>query len=211
MKWGVSRRLVPSDVLVSLQAAEPVRRGQLEVRERNPVRTVSLADVEAVLPHLPRGLAGVIRFQLHTGCRPGEALIARECDIDASDEVWEYRPATHKTEHCDQSRVILLGPNAQDVVNDYLTSDPADPLFASKLGTPYRRDSYRTVLHRACRKVGIAPWNPNRLRHRFGTLVRQQFGLEEAQVVLGHAHAYVTEVYAERDLAKAREVAAAIG
>jgi hypothetical protein len=37
------------------------------------------------------------------------------------------------------------------------------------------------------------------------------FGLEAAQVSLGHSQARVTEVYAERDLTLATKVATAIG
>jgi hypothetical protein len=54
-------------------------------------------------------------------------------------------------------------------------------------------------------------WSPNRLRHTKATEIRKQFGLEAAQVILGHAAADVTQVYAERDAEKAREVARQIG
>ncbi|WP_417737272.1 tyrosine-type recombinase/integrase [Rosistilla oblonga] len=54
-------------------------------------------------------------------------------------------------------------------------------------------------------------WSPNRLRHTRGTEIRKQFGLEAAQVILGHAAADVTQIYAERDAEKAREVARKIG
>lgn len=50
-------------------------------------------------------------------------------------------------------------------------------------------------------------WAPNQLRHTRGTEVRKRFGLEAAQVILGHAAANVTQIYAERDADKAREVA----
>ena len=54
-------------------------------------------------------------------------------------------------------------------------------------------------------------WSPNQLRHAAGTDVRRQFGLEAAQVVLGHAKADVTQVYAERDQALAAEIMRKIG
>jgi hypothetical protein len=54
-------------------------------------------------------------------------------------------------------------------------------------------------------------WHPNQLRHAHATEVRKRFGLEAAQVALGHAQANVTQVYAERDSALAAKVAAAIG
>lgn len=54
-------------------------------------------------------------------------------------------------------------------------------------------------------------WHPNQLRHTHGTRVRREYGLEAAQVVLGHARADVTQVYAEADLTQAIRVAAEIG
>jgi integrase len=54
-------------------------------------------------------------------------------------------------------------------------------------------------------------WYPNRLRHTFGTRVRKGHGLEAVQALLGHAHANVTEIYAERNIDLAVSVAAKIG
>lgn len=54
-------------------------------------------------------------------------------------------------------------------------------------------------------------WHPNQLRHAAATAVRAQYGLEAAQTVLGHAKADVTQIYAERNLATAREVMREIG
>lgn len=61
------------------------------------------------------------------------------------------------------------------------------------------------------RKAGVEKWTPNQLRHTAGTDVRQKYGLEGAQVHLGHSQANVTEVYAERDLTKAIKIAREIG
>lgn len=54
-------------------------------------------------------------------------------------------------------------------------------------------------------------WSPNRLRHSAATEIRKRFGLEAAQVILGHASADVTQVYAERDLQKAVEIMREVG
>ena len=91
----------------------------------------------------------------------------------------------------------------------------------------YDTAAYRRAIHYACDRAfppeselkGEAlrqwrsdhRWSPNRLRHTRGTEVRNKFGLEHAQVYLGHAAADVTQVYAERDQAKAVEVARKIG
>ena len=54
-------------------------------------------------------------------------------------------------------------------------------------------------------------WSPLQLRHTAATEIRARFSLEAAQTVLGHAKADVTQIYAERDLVKARTVMAEIG
>lgn len=54
-------------------------------------------------------------------------------------------------------------------------------------------------------------WHPNQLRHNAATRLRKDFGLDVAQVVLGHATLAVTQVYAEKDVASAREVMSRVG
>ncbi len=54
-------------------------------------------------------------------------------------------------------------------------------------------------------------WSPNQLRHTAATRIRKDFGLEAAQVILGHAAADVTQIYAERNADKAREVIRQMG
>ncbi len=96
-----------------------------------------------------------------------------------------------------------------------------------KPGERYSTASYRRAVHRACDLADaqahreqtklmaenrvIPRWGPNRLRHTAGTKIRKQFGLEAAQVTLGHSRADVTQVYAERDMAKAAAVMSEVG
>jgi integrase len=62
-----------------------------------------------------------------------------------------------------------------------------------------------------CAGAAVPHWCPNQLRHNFATLARRQYGLEAAQVALGHSRADVTQIYAERDLSLALKVAAEVG
>ncbi|HEX3655211.1 MAG TPA: site-specific integrase [Pirellulales bacterium] len=94
-------------------------------------------------------------------------------------------------------------------------------------GSRYTTASYRRAIHRACDKADlkahnerpdvadderIVPrWSPNRLRHTAGTEIRKRFGLEAAQVALGHSRADVTQIYAERDLSKAAAIMSEVG
>ncbi len=80
-----------------------------------------------------------------------------------------------------------------------------------KPGERYNRNAYLHAVHRACRKAGIPTWAPNQLRHSTGTDLRTRYGLEAAQVVLGHSKADVTQIYAERDLAKAAAIMREVG
>lgn len=80
----------------------------------------------------------------------------------------------------------------------------------------YDSDSYRRAITygiQKARKAGvqIAGWHPHRLRHSCGTEVRKKYGIEAAQVMLGHTTANVTEIYAERNLKLAVSVAKEIG
>jgi integrase len=60
--------------------------------------------------------------------------------------------------------------------------------------------------------VRLVPrWHPYQLRHSAATEVRKKFGLEAAQVILGHARADTTQIYAERDDSKARAIMAEVG
>jgi len=55
-------------------------------------------------------------------------------------------------------------------------------------------------------------WHPHQLRHNAATRIRRQFGLEAAQLVLGHSSAVVTDaVYAERDMTKVADVIRRVG
>jgi integrase len=65
--------------------------------------------------------------------------------------------------------------------------------------------------HRIAHAMGTAEllptWHPHQLRHTAATRIRKEHGLEAARVVLGHAGAAVTELYAEIDHEKARWIA----
>ena len=50
-----------------------------------------------------------------------------------------------------------------------------------------------------------------RLRHTAGTTYRREGDFESAKIILGHRSDSVTEIYAERDAQKAREIVARIG
>lgn len=85
----------------------------------------------------------------------------------------------------------------------------ADP--KRRPGARFTSGTYKKAVERACQKAGVAVWSPNQLRHLAGTRFRAEFGLETTRVLLGHASAATSEIYAEADRAKAAAAAAAVG
>jgi len=75
----------------------------------------------------------------------------------------------------------------------------------------YDSHAYLNAVRRGCEKAGVPHWHPNQLRHSVATKIRKLYGLEAAQVLLGHSRADVTQVYAERDESVAVRLAAEIG
>lgn len=79
------------------------------------------------------------------------------------------------------------------------------------LGAMYSSDAYRWAIELACSRARVPVFSPNQIRHTYATRVRREYGPEAAQVLLGHAKANTTELYAERDLDKAIAIAKKIG
>jgi integrase len=91
----------------------------------------------------------------------------------------------------------------------------------------YDEASCRRAIKRACAKadnlaheeqpavsfdeVIIPTWHPHQLRHNAATSLRREYGVELARIILGHATAFTTEIYAEVDQQQAIEVIAKIG
>lgn len=87
----------------------------------------------------------------------------------------------------------------------------AKPEPKKQPGERYTSRSYASAVEKACKKGKVPHWHPNQIRHTFATRAHKQHGLEAAQVLLGHARADVTQVYAERNLDLAVNVAAQLG
>ncbi|QJW98538.1 tyrosine-type recombinase/integrase [Frigoriglobus tundricola] len=244
-KWGVSEELVPADVLARLASVTGLQRGRSEAHDPEPVAPVTDAQVDVILPLVPRGVRGLILFQRYTGARPGEAVALRMKDIDTSGAVWTYSPTAHKNAWRGKRRTIAIGPRGRQLLEEFKPSDPNAPVFPTTDNTAYTVSGYRQAIERACDRAFPPPtplsqgedetaaewrarlseeqrekltawqkehrWYPNQIRHTFATAARRLFGLEGAQVALGHSKADTTQIYAERDHALSAKVASEIG
>ncbi len=208
-RWGVETNLVPVEVLQRLLTVPGLSLGRTEAREEEPVLPVAREHVEAVLVVARPVLASMIRLQLLGSMRPEDVVRMRGEDIDRTAEPWLYRPWRHKMEHKGRSRVIPLGPQARAILTPLLAARPEGWLFPSRVRHTGHLTvaGYRRGIGRACLRAGVPHWYPLMLRHTGLTEVRAKYGLEGAQMIAGHAHAQVTEIYATSSLDLAKKIA----
>ncbi len=117
-----------------------------------------------------------------------------------------------------EQRKTRVQPSQRDRSKPHPRRTPADR---------YSRDSYRRAIQRACDVADwetkrarelpadsdriIPRWHPHQLRHNYGTMIRRQFGIESARIMLGHRSVPMAELYSEVDRGKAREIVEKIG
>ena len=243
--WGTENELVPVTVSQALRMVRGLQKGRSAVKEGKGVRSVAEEVIEKTLARCSKMIRDMVLVQWLTSIRPNEIVRLKASDIDRSDDVWVCRPDSHKTQHHNKCRQIVIGPKAQAILAPYLLKHSSDEYLFSpreavkerldelrlnrkskvqpsqisrrtanpkvKPGKRYLVGSYRHAIHRACERAGVELWSPNQLRHSMGTLIRRDFGLDAAQAILGHSNAKVTEIYAELDLEKAKEIIRKIG
>lgn len=199
-RWAVESELVPPIVCHGLRAVPGLRRGRSKVRETEPVKPIPEVHIEAVRPHVNARVWGLIQIQVLTGCRPGEAVAMRGCDLDVSGRIWAYRPSSHKTEHHGKERIIYLGPRAQQVVRQFLTTDLNAYLFS-----PAKAEATRKREMRAHRKTPMTPIH--RARAEAARSRRRQRAPRDHYDVASYRRA-ITRACDQADLAakKAKEV-----
>jgi integrase len=96
-------------------------------------------------------------------------------------------------------------------IRDHYTTDTYHPAVThgiAQQATPRIDPPYRVAKFRA---AGLVYWTPHQLRHAKAQMIRDQFGLEAAQAVLGHSSLTATQIYAKKRLDLAKELAAKCG
>lgn len=233
-RWAVVRGYVKLDVASALELLPDLRKRQTVAPDHPPVKPVHPALVQATLPHLPQIVADLVRVQLYSGMRPGEAVLLRPADIDRNwrefggVRIWLYTMDAHKTDWKGRAKQVPLGPLAQAALAPYLDRDPQSycyspyevrldwcrryrrkPHFGASRypGKHYTTQSYGHCIRTVCDRVLLPCWSPNQLRHAAATLIESELGREDARCVLGHDTPTTTAVYAESVERAARAVA----
>ena len=214
-KWAAGEELIPANTWHSLQAVEPLKYGRSAAKEHDDVKPAPQAHIDKVRREVSAPVRAMIELQLLAGMRCGEVRIMRGCDLDMTGQTWQYRPEHRKTEHHGKDRCIVLGPQAIEIVRPLLKHDLSACLFRSShhaATTPcYTRDSYYRAIASACQRAGVPRWIPGQLRHNVATRIRKAYGIQAAQVLLGHSKLETTQTYAKRNLSQIREIMGGIG
>jgi integrase len=214
-RWAVTEDLCEPATLERLRALEALRRGR-GGKERPAVRPVSWETVQATVEHMTDMGRSMVLVGWYSGARPGEITSLSTGIIDTSQDVWVAKFERHKCAYRGQTREVLFGPQAQAILTPWLLpSRPDEPIFSPKRidrrknkrkgrrkpGQTYGRSGLNCAIARACDRAGVTPWAANRLRHAAATRLRDKYGIEAAQVALGHARPDTTMIYT----AEARE------
>lgn len=225
-RWAVDRELIGLPIYERLRAVRGLAPHRSAAPEHPSIQPAPDSHVEAVRPFVAPQVWTLIRLQQLTAARAGELVALRLLGLDMSrDDVWVYRPDSHKTAWAGRRRSIWLGAGAIELLMPYLQRPVTAPLlspaeaYRARLGrTPppwvgeaYTTASYRRCIDRACRRAGVPVWSPHQIRHAAATRLRREHGIEVARLILGHASTTTTEVYAERDADLAASIMRRIG
>ena len=216
-RWAMQRELITPDQFARIESFEPLSAKEAPTKIVEPAND---DDVSATLPFLSDDFADMVRFVRATGCRPGEARLMQVGDIDR--ESWLFKPTRHKTSHRGKTRAIPIPTVVQPMLlKRLLRPDDAYAFGADGGERPYEKRALGRAIDRIIVRINrerseadlpaLDHWAPNQLRHARATEVREQYGVEVAQVVLGHSRVDTTEIYAKQTEAKAREVGKLIG
>lgn len=166
--------------------------------------------------------------------REAQAVIREFLRVDTTEYL--FSPADARLEFDEKRKAGRMTPISPSQLNRKRKSNPK-----RKPGDRYSKCGYSGAVRKACERAFDMPaelrnistklptaerkrlkaqasawreencWHPHQLRHTAATEIRRTFGIEAAQVVLGHATLSVTEVYAERDRKLAEEVMQQLG
>lgn len=226
-KWAASEEAIPIAVYQALLTVPSLRENH---QQKKPVK---LSDYEAVLADVGPIIADMMRVQWYTGLRSGSICRACPAQFDRSKDIWLWRPR-HKTEYRGAELIVPVGPRCQVVLTPYMERGDSVCLFSPRetrhcvqYGTSYKPGSYRQAVVRAIERInaerteeaeqaGVKPvlmpaWSPHGLRHSKGHAVRNDFGAEAAQAILGHETLDATQLYSGRRLELAKAVARETG
>ncbi len=128
-RWAESMEMVPAGTYHALATVQQLQAGRYQARESQGLGPVSLADVDATLPHLNSHVRAMVEVMQLTGARCGEIVQLATRYVDRRGKNWLFHPPQHKTLHRGKPREILIGPKAQQLLAPFVKLDPDSRWF----------------------------------------------------------------------------------
>ena len=124
-KWGVGRRIVSQETLISLDEVKAYRMGEHGTFDRIKRKRITEEEFQKVIGCVNSVIGDMLTLVWHTGMRPYEVYEMRPFDILRDDtECWIYIPGRdktpvgmHKTTGCEKVKVIPLAGDCIDILN----------------------------------------------------------------------------------------------
>lgn len=179
-------------------ARKQVRSSTRASREHNgngKKRFLTSEELRALVVEVPPRYRALVRVMAHVGLRPGEAYALTVGQVGKSLTVDRSVAGPTKT---GETRVIPLPGVVSEFLADHIRrfSDLKDKnalVFTTEEGNPVRKDSFRHLLERACKRLGIEPVTPNDFRHTAAAFaIGHGADVYAVKTMLGHANAAIT-------------------
>jgi len=199
-------------VTAALAGAVPAAARRRHVRVPAALRQ---ADIQLLLDGCDRSAGigardyAVLLTMARLGLRAGEIASARTVDVNWRDGLLAVRGKGNRHDE------LPLPADVGHAMAGYLTlarpGHPSSPYLFTTIVAPYgplSAGSVGGIVSRACRRAGMAPFGPHRLRHALACeLIDRGAGLEEVAQLLRHGDLTTTAVYARAGLARMSELA----
>ncbi|MCY2990639.1 MAG: site-specific integrase [Planctomycetota bacterium] len=227
--WAGEEEIVPGEIGQRLLCVKGLREGRTEAREPEKLPPIQWEWIEAALGKLSDHLHDMLLIQWYTLVRSDSLVNAKGEQFADSGGSLFWRPK-HKTQKQGKELIVPIGPQCKAVLQPYLdkAEDPTAPLWSPRAVSGNRRYrpaystySYRQAIARAAERVNTARveanlepfphWTPHHIRHSRGQMIRERFGAEAAQSMLGHASLTATQIYTSKRLALAQQIANELG
>jgi len=240
-RWAVGHEMADGAILARLKAVDPLRKGEARDREPvKPVERCDIRKVRRLVSRQVRALIDLqlltgaradelVRLRATDITAKGEVWQATLAEHKTA-----HRGKSRTLYFGPRARKVLALFMTPDRPLDTHLFNPREALIESKklnakgsrrpnqkknarktdreIGTHFTTCSYRQAIHKACAKAKVKVWGPHRLRHNAATSLRRQYGIEAAQLILGHAlGSAITEIYAEADHGKAMRIIKQVG
>ncbi|MFY9343247.1 MAG: site-specific integrase [Planctomycetota bacterium] len=213
LRWGYERGRIGRDAWLATRELRPLSRAVAGHRDfKHAKRAPSAQEIEAVAVAAGPVVGRMMRVHYLLGCRPGELVSLRWCDIDRTpvEGCWTYRVPDEiaKTAHHGKVTMYAIPPRAQALLAEIPCASPSARVFA---GPPTKETTqrknpttaatvwYRERLQRACRLAGVPPFGGHEVRHGAVTAACAKFGAFAAASFANHSKIATTETYVHQD------------